>query len=93
MFILIQGKRSSWSPSRKGGRPRGKVQHLDLPEGWQLIYKVRKTGLKNGTPDRFFVTPDGTLLRSKKEMEAHLYLDSLGCLDVAGTAACLDAAE
>ena len=64
-----------------------------LPEGWQLIYKVRKTGLKKGTPDRFFVAPDGTLLRSKKEMEAHLYLDSLGCLDVAGTAACLDAAE
>ena len=30
---------------------------------------------------------------TKKEMEAHLYLDSLGCLDVAGTAACLDAAE
>ena len=31
--------------------------------------------------------------KSKKEMEAHLYLDSSGCLDVAGTAACLDAAE
>ena len=77
---------------RKGeeGRPREKIV---LPKGWQLIYKVRKTGLKKGPPDRFFVAPDGTLLRSKKEMEAHLYLDSLGCLDVAGTAACLDAAE
>ena len=58
----------------EGGRPREKNV---LPEGWQLIYNVRKTGLKKGTPDRFFVTPDGALLKSKKEMEAHLYLDSL----------------
>ena len=76
----------------EGGRPREKIV---LPEGWQLTYKVRKTGLKKGTPDRFFVAPDGTLLRSKKEMEAHLYFDSLDSAgtDVAGTAACLDAAE
>ena len=76
--------------TRIGGRPREKIV---LPKGWQLIYKVRKTGLKKGTPDRFFVTPDGALLRSKNEMQAHLYIDSVECLDVAGTAACLDAAE
>ena len=74
MFILIQAQ---------VGRPRGKVQHLDLPEGWQVRYKVRQGGLKKGMRDRYLVAPDGTVLKSKKEMEAHLYLDSLGCLDVA----------
>ena len=68
MFILIQGN---------GGRPRGKVQHLNLPEGWLVRYEVRQEGLKKGMRDRYLVAPDGTVLKSKKEMEAHLYLDSL----------------
>ena len=58
-------------------RPRGKVQHLNLPEGWQVRYKVRQEGLKKGMRDRYLVAPDGTVLKSKKEMEAHLYLNSL----------------
>ena len=90
VYICIQLYTPAKEGTRIGGRPREKIV---LPKGWQLIYKVRKTGLKKGTPDRFFVAPDGTLLRSKKEMEAHLYFDSLGCLGVAGAAACLDAAE
>ncbi len=88
--MCIQVPRPRGPRKGEGGRPREKKV---LPAGWQLIYKVRKMGLKKGTLDRFFLTPDGTLLRTKKQMEAHLCLDSLGCLDVAGAAACLDAAE
>ena len=66
-------------PYREGsrGRRKGQIEFLELPNGWHVKYKVRKTGSSKGERDRFLVTPDGKLLRSKREMEAHLYLESL----------------
>ena len=59
------------------GRRKGQIEFLELPNGWQVNYKVRKTGSSKGERDRFLVTPDGKFLRSNSEMEAHLYLESL----------------
>ena len=64
----------------QGGRPKGTVEHIELPNGWEVRYKIRNTGLGKGkrSPDRYFVSPEGTFLRSKRELMAHLYLNILG---------------
>ena len=53
------------------GRP---IEHIELPNGWEVRYKIRNTGLGKGkrSPDRYFVSPEGTFLRSKRELMAHL---------------------
>ena len=63
----------------QGGRPKGTVEHIELPNGWEVRYKIRKIGLGKGkrSPDRYFVSPEGTFLRSKRELMAHLYLNTL----------------
>ena len=38
---------------------------------------MRTRGSKKGMRDRYVVTPGGDVLKSKKEMQAFLYLDSL----------------
>ena len=48
-----------------------------LPAGWSVRYRVRTRGSKKGMRDRYVVTPGGDVLKSKKEMQAYLYLDSL----------------
>ena len=66
------------SSRRKGtGRPVGTTEGLVLPAGWSVRYRVRTRGLKKGTRDRYLVTPDGVVLKSKQEMQAFLYLDRL----------------
>ena len=57
-----------------GGRRKGTVEHIELPNGWEVRYKIRKIGLGKGkrSPDRYFVSPEGTFLRSKRELMAHL---------------------
>ena len=72
IYILKEERRGG--ARRHAGR---KGQQVELPEGWDVRYKVRKTGSTKGKRERYFVTPGGTFLRSKQEMEAHLYLDSL----------------
>jgi len=62
----------------KGGRPKGTVEHIELPDGWEVRYKIRNTGLGKGKRDRYLVSPEGTFLRSKRELMAHLYLNILG---------------
>ena len=59
------------------GRHLGKRERFQMPAGWEIIYTVRKTGLKKGMRDRYFVTPHGVLLKTKKEMQARLCLDTL----------------
>ena len=56
------------------GRP---IEHIELPNGWEVRYKIRNTGLGKGKRDRQFVSPAGTFLRSKRELMAHLYLNTL----------------
>ena len=56
------------------GRP---IEHIELPNGWEVRYKIRNTGLGKGKRDRQFVSPEGTFLRSKRELMAHLYLNTL----------------
>ena len=55
------------------------VELIELPNGWEVRYKIRNTGLGKGkrSPDRYFVSPEGTFLRSKRELMAHLYLNTL----------------
>ena len=86
------------------GRP---IEHIELPNGWEVRYKIRNTGLGKGKRDRQFVSPAGTFLRSKRELMSHLYLNTLAPQppEVAGIrlrawegsrtlrSACLDVAE
>ena len=48
------------------------VELIELPNGWEVRYKIRNTGLGKGKRDRQFVSPAGTFLRSKRELMAHL---------------------
>ena len=63
-----KGEAASW-PWRHVGR---KVQQADLPDGFQVKFKIRKTGVRKGMKDRYFVTPSGTALKSKRELDAYL---------------------
>ena len=45
-----------------------KVQQVDLPDGFQVKFKSRKKGVQ----DRYFVTPSGMALKSKRELDAYL---------------------
>ena len=56
---------------RHAGR---KVQQVDLPDGFQVMFKIRKTGVRKGMKHRYFVTPSGTALKSKRELDAYLEL-------------------
>ena len=56
------------------GRP---IEHIELPNGWEVRYKIWNTGLGKGKRDRQFVSPAGTFLRSKRELMSHLYLNTL----------------
>ena len=51
-------------------RHRRKVQQVDPPDGFQVKRKVRKTGVRMGMEDRYFVTPSGMALKSKRELDA-----------------------
>ena len=51
-------------------RHRRKVQQVDPPGGLQVKFKVRKTGVRMGMEDRYFVTPSGMALKSKRELDA-----------------------
>ena len=53
-------------------RHRRKVQQVDPPDGFQVKRKVRKTGVRMGMEDRYFVTPSGMALKSKRELDAYL---------------------
>ena len=53
-------------------RHRRKVQQVDPPDGFQVKFKVRKTGVRMGMEDRYFVTPSGMALKSKRELDAYL---------------------
>ena len=54
---------------KKHGR---KVQQVDLPDGFQVKFKIRKTGVRKGMKDRYFVTPSGMVLKSKRELDVYL---------------------
>ena len=54
---------------RHAGR---KVQQVDLPDGFQVKFKIRKTGVRKGMKDKYFVTPSGVVLKSKKELGVYL---------------------
>ena len=59
---------------RRGGARRlagRKSEQVDLPDGFQLKFKIRKTGVRKGMKDRYFVTPSGTALKSKRELDAY----------------------
>ena len=49
-----------------------KVQQVDLPDGFQVKFKIRKTGVRKGMKDRYFVTPNGLVLKSKRELDVYL---------------------
>ena len=53
---------------RHAGR---KVQQVDLPDGFQVKFKSRKRGV-HIVEDRYFVTPSGMALKSKRELDAYL---------------------
>ena len=53
---------------KKHGR---KVQQVDLPDGFQVKFKIRKRGV-HMVKDRYFVTPSGMALKSKRELDAYL---------------------
>ena len=63
------GKGGRGGAGRHAGR---KVQQVDLPDGFQVKFKIRKTGVRKGMKDRYFVAPSGIALRSKRELDAHL---------------------
>ena len=52
-------------------RHRRKVQQVDLPDGFQVKFKIRKRGV-HMVKDRYFVTPSGMALKSKRELDAYL---------------------
>ena len=54
---------------KKHGR---KVQQVDLPDGFQVKSKIRQTGVRKGMKQRYFVTPSGMALKSKRELDAYL---------------------
>ena len=54
---------------KKQGR---KVQQVDLPDGFQLKFNIRKTGVRKGMKDRYFVTPNGMVLKTKRELDVYL---------------------
>ena len=60
---------------RRGGARRlagRKSEQVDLPDGFQLKFKIRKTGVRKGMKDRYFVTPSGVVLKSKRELGVYL---------------------
>ena len=60
----------------RAGRP---IEHIELPNGWEVRYKIWNTGLGKGKRDRQFVSPAGTFLRSKRElMDVAPVLEHLG---------------
>ena len=52
-------------------RHRRKVQQVDPPDGFQVKFKVRKTGVRMGMEDRYCVTPSGMAVKSKREVDAY----------------------
>ena len=62
--------------AKRGARRKGerKIQQVDLPDGFQVKYKIRARGVRKGMKDRYFVTPSGTALKSKRELDAYLEL-------------------
>ena len=63
-----------WGRRLRAGRP---IEHIELPNGWEVRYKIWNTGLGKGKRYRQFVSLAGTFLRSKRELMAHLYLNTL----------------
>lgn len=63
------GKGGRGGAGRHAGR---KVQQVDLPDGFQVKFKIRKTGVRKGMKDRYFVAPSGIALKSKRELDAYL---------------------
>ena len=60
---------------RRGGARRlagRKSEQVDLPDGFQLKFNIRKTGVRKGMKDKYFVTPSGVVLKSKKELGVYL---------------------
>ena len=60
---------------RRGGARRlagRKSEQVDLPDGFQLKFKIRKTGVRKGMKDKYFVTPSGVVLKSKTELGVYL---------------------
>ena len=60
---------------RRGGARRlagRKSEQVDLPDGFQVKFKIRKTGVRKGMKDRYFVTPSGMVLKSKRELDVYL---------------------
>ena len=37
-----------------------------------MKFKIRKTGVRKGMKDRYFVTPSGMVLKSKRELGVYL---------------------
>ena len=52
-------------------RTRRKVQQVDLPDGFQVKFKIRKKGV-HMVKERYFVTPSGMALKSTRELDAYL---------------------
>ena len=59
-----------WSPSWREGASR-------VASGMECDVQGADKDSKKGMRDRYVVTPGGDVLKSKKEMQAFLYLDSL----------------
>ena len=70
----MERKKSQGGRRLRAGRP---IEHIELPNGWEVRYKIWNTGLGKGKRYRQFVSLAGTFLRSKRELMAHLYLNTL----------------
>ena len=65
---MRQARKKAWAPAPAGR----KVQQVDLPDGFQVKSKIRQTGVRKGMKDKYFVTPSGVVLKSKKELGVYL---------------------
>ena len=69
-YIIIREKRRGGARLNAGR----KADQVELPDGFQVKVRVRKTGMLKGKKDRYFVAPSGSILRSRQELEYYLQI-------------------